>query len=521
MYASLPRANRWWRTQWSALVCGALGIIMATLPVFTHLGSLGAWGYDTGVYLGASIRLVHGVLPYRDFALMHPPGIALLLSPASALAPLIGTSSVLVLARVLTIATMGLNCLMVARLLRSRGQLASLVGGCFLALYSDGAASDTVVMLEPFLVAFTLASLLVLTSDGAVVSGRRVTWAGVLMGIAGVIKIWAVFPFAVVTLALLWRHRSDARRFALGAGAVATVVCLPFVVAAPRAFFTDVIQSQLQRTNGDAPSTGWAYRMNDMLHMAFRPFVTIPGSGVVAAVLLALAVGTALRHRRSDLTFLDAVVVLSLVAVVASLLHASEFYPYYSYFPVTLGALAVGSLVGLVNRTVTERFPPRRGAHRRLRRGAMAVTLVTIAACFASSCLKFDRFYTTLRGLTPSGVALAAAIPQGACVTSNVAAYLLLANRFTPHTRACPAVVDPFGLWLAKAPRFPEPSPAELVPQVSEAWRTTFDRSQYVLIDPQRNFLIPWTPRLETWFHDRFRLLSSDQGLQLYVRRAA
>ncbi len=35
-------------------------------------------GYDDGVYLGAAIRFVNGVLPYRDFALLHPPGIVLL-----------------------------------------------------------------------------------------------------------------------------------------------------------------------------------------------------------------------------------------------------------------------------------------------------------------------------------------------------------------------------------------------------------------------------------------------------------
>ena len=37
--------------------------------------------YDDGVYLGAALHLVNGVLPYRDFVLLHPPGITLLMTP--------------------------------------------------------------------------------------------------------------------------------------------------------------------------------------------------------------------------------------------------------------------------------------------------------------------------------------------------------------------------------------------------------------------------------------------------------
>src|SRR5579875_2761179 len=37
--------------------------------------------YDDGPYFGSALRLVSGVLPYRDFLLVQPPGITLLMIP--------------------------------------------------------------------------------------------------------------------------------------------------------------------------------------------------------------------------------------------------------------------------------------------------------------------------------------------------------------------------------------------------------------------------------------------------------
>src|ERR1035438_891598 len=54
---------------------------------------------DIAVYLGAAVRLVHGVVPYRDFVLVQPPGITLLLSPAGLLSDLAGTRAALTTVR--------------------------------------------------------------------------------------------------------------------------------------------------------------------------------------------------------------------------------------------------------------------------------------------------------------------------------------------------------------------------------------------------------------------------------------
>ena len=65
--------------------------------------------YDDGVYLGAALHLVNGVLPYRDFVLLHPPGVALLMTPIAALGRIIGTRDAMAGARLVTVLITALN----------------------------------------------------------------------------------------------------------------------------------------------------------------------------------------------------------------------------------------------------------------------------------------------------------------------------------------------------------------------------------------------------------------------------
>jgi hypothetical protein len=44
---------------------------------------LGITEYDDGTDFGSAVRLVHGALPYRDFIMVQPPGITLLMTPVA------------------------------------------------------------------------------------------------------------------------------------------------------------------------------------------------------------------------------------------------------------------------------------------------------------------------------------------------------------------------------------------------------------------------------------------------------
>ncbi len=69
------------------VVTTALALALRVYYQFSLAGFLlGVTEYDDGTYFGSALRLVTGVLPYRDFVTVQPPGITLLLAPAALVA---------------------------------------------------------------------------------------------------------------------------------------------------------------------------------------------------------------------------------------------------------------------------------------------------------------------------------------------------------------------------------------------------------------------------------------------------
>jgi hypothetical protein len=82
----------------SAVLALALCLVQLSRP-----GRLsGFTQYDDGVYFGNALRLVHGAIAYRDFAMMRPTGSMLLLTPAAVAARVFGTARGMGAARLLT-----------------------------------------------------------------------------------------------------------------------------------------------------------------------------------------------------------------------------------------------------------------------------------------------------------------------------------------------------------------------------------------------------------------------------------
>ena len=53
----------------------AVALAVRRVPVLRGGGLFGTMAYDDGVYFGSAIALLDGRVPYRDFLLLHPPGI--------------------------------------------------------------------------------------------------------------------------------------------------------------------------------------------------------------------------------------------------------------------------------------------------------------------------------------------------------------------------------------------------------------------------------------------------------------
>jgi alpha-1,2-mannosyltransferase len=64
-----------------AIAIAATAFLFRLVPVLRGGGLYGLGNYDDGVYYAAGTGIAHGLLPYRDFLLLHPPGVPLLLTP--------------------------------------------------------------------------------------------------------------------------------------------------------------------------------------------------------------------------------------------------------------------------------------------------------------------------------------------------------------------------------------------------------------------------------------------------------
>ena len=89
--------------------------------------------YDSGV-LAATMHLISGVLPYKDFVFVNPPGLLILLTPFGVVCRIFGSHDGLIVARVATSIVTAANVSLLAWLVRHRGRVAMLIAGLGLAL---------------------------------------------------------------------------------------------------------------------------------------------------------------------------------------------------------------------------------------------------------------------------------------------------------------------------------------------------------------------------------------------------
>ena len=110
----------------------ALRLFLVTRPGFLTSGTV---EYDDGVYLGAALRLLHGALPYKDYAFVQPPGIIVVALPGALIGSLTSQATGLAAARILSVLASTACVPLAGRLVRHRGALACAVTAGLLAVY--------------------------------------------------------------------------------------------------------------------------------------------------------------------------------------------------------------------------------------------------------------------------------------------------------------------------------------------------------------------------------------------------
>jgi alpha-1,2-mannosyltransferase len=511
------------RPEWVVIaLAGGLALALGLWQLGRPHVLFGVDEYDDGVYFGAALYLVHGVLPYRDYAFVQPPGLPVLLAPLAGLAGLVGSRAALGAARVLTVLAGAADALLAGALLRHRGPAAAGVAAGLVALSPTMLASEHTLLLEPYLLAACLAGLLLAFDGDRLASPRRLVAAGAAFGVAGALKSWAILPFAalVAVAAVLDRRRLAA--LVLGAAVGFGVLCLPFVLAAPRGFIDDVVLAQLSRSPGVRVPTG--YRLLWMTGLEALPGLKTPlRDAEHLADAAGLAVGLVLLARARALSALDATVVLSVALVVAGLLWPPEFYYHYAAFAVPFGALACGVASSFL--APGRGWQPRRTGRvaggtpartRQARCAAVLGALVLVGALALPRLVRFSRAWLRPPDLGP---AVAAAIPRGACAESDQVSLLILANRFSAAGgRRCPPLLDATGESLAlddgRLPWQGSPSPRLL-----SLWTDVLRHADVLVLSSAHTLRLPASPRLAALLRRDFAPPVDVDGPVLLLRR--
>jgi alpha-1,2-mannosyltransferase len=493
----------------------------------------GVTEYDDGPYFGSAVRLTQGIMPYRDFVLVQPPGITLLMLPAALLAKITGTAWGMAIGRIATALAGTAGVVLIGLLVRHRGLLATLIACGVLATFPDSVSAAHTVLVEPWLVLFCLiGALLVFREDRLVSRRRRIIWGGVAFGFAGVIEAWAIVPVLVVIALCLAdpvpggsRWVARLRRAGPFAGGVAAGFCvpvLPFVVAAPRGFYQSLIVAQVGPRSGSTrvPLVSRLTEMTGLsdIRLPLHVFgATVSGSTVVAAmtiILLMAAVGVpALLNliTGEPPAALEWFALGSTELVVVMFLWPLQFHYHFADFLAPFLALAIA--------LPAQRLLELRLLASGLRVGAAAVGVAAVLiAVFTFIQARNESGLTPVVG--PSAVAQAdRIIPPGSCVLSDSAALLLVADRFVSSEPGCGVIDDGLGTDLALSRGLTPATGAASVPAVARVWAQAFEHAQFVWFSAHSWRRVAWPPAVLEYFQRDFKLVMSDGfGDTLYRR---
>jgi hypothetical protein len=231
------------------LALGVIALGAFLLRVFPFFGAEGAWGYrvdyDEGVYFSSASLMLDGLLPYRDYLFVHPPGLLVFLSLTSWTRSFLGVDGAFALSRWIAALLGTLNVVLVARLvLRSSGaRWSALVAAALYATYPEVVQVERGPFLEPLLnlVCLSLATVVAIAAQSA----QRARWlwlAGALAGLAISIKLWAlVWVVGALWAISIFATKKELLQFFTASALAAGLVVLPFALQAPENFFTQAV----------------------------------------------------------------------------------------------------------------------------------------------------------------------------------------------------------------------------------------------------------------------------------------
>jgi len=453
--------------------------------------------YDDGNYFGSAVRLVYGALPYRDFLIVQPPGITLLMIPAALLSKVTGTAWGMAAGRLLTAGAGAAAVALAGLLVRHRGLLATVITCGIMAVYPDSIQATKTVLVEPWLVLFCLLGALALfDGDHLTARTRRLVWGGVALGFGGAVEPWAIFPVLVLAvLALRWPRRLAAYAGGVAAGFLVPVI--PFAALAPHSFYEATIVAQIGNRPGAVRYPLWL-RLQDMTGLAdvSRPthLVDLAAAFLIVAVIFgSLGLAFLLTWRLPPA--LDLFAVGTMVLVVAAFLWSSQFHYHFAAFLAPFLAMAIALPVSALARDL------------RLLSGRDAPAP---SGPSGPSALQWRTSVVT------SAERL---IPPGSCLLADEVSFAVMTNRLVSDVPGCSLLLDGTGTNFALSHGRDPETGAALSPRVDAVWTYAFEHAQYVWLSRLNNHRVAWTSQLRSYFQAHFtRILSAGAAGSLYRR---
>ncbi len=417
------------------------GVVLRAAPWFRTNNFTGFLEYDDGVYYAAAKSLLHGLIPYRDFTVVHPPLTWVLLLPAAAAGSLFGDPAGMAAARLEVLLAACVNILLVRVLVqdlvsestdrrRAPGYLAA-------ALY---AAAPGAVIAGHTVLLETLATLPALLGMRFLLrrplTSRLAGLGAVLLACAVGVKLFAA---AYVVVAATWVLVTAARRLVAFAGGFlggAFLILAPYLVATgPSVLWRDLVQAQLSRPSDGPLSIGQRLRsLSGLGQLSVGVAIPVLMSCATLCLVVLTPAGRGLFRKAPQTPVWIGLTVL----MAAAFARSPSYFDHYAGFFAAPASIALGACVAAAGRAVVPRV------------AAVLAALVLLTVAGLGSVRE------AARHAGQSSLAVAAArVPRSACVYSDSVSLLISADRFTLPSQACPGWIDGRGqklVWSIGAP---------------------------------------------------------------------
>ena len=297
-------------------------------------------GYDDGVYYSATTAFNHGLIPYRDFVLVHPPGILYLLTPFTWIGSLTTDAFGFYLARVFFMVLGAISVVLIYRIGSRWNRTTALVAALFYAVWMPVVRIERTPYLEEIGILATLISI-ILILEGKY-PRRALIISGILLGLATSTKIWYAVSVVALTLWLAQEKRiKDA--LVLGATSVATFFSLTafFIWKAGSRFFDLVLYAQIVRRATDIT---FASRIEQIFNLNSVNINKTKSISIALLIIIVLAIFRFMWINRKNRE--GWLILLFFVLQLGVLFRTPVFFNAYPSFVAVSLAIIIGAVIG-------------------------------------------------------------------------------------------------------------------------------------------------------------------------------